>query len=82
MSNPISLEAFADWCSKQPAEWEYDYWDVGRCACAQYAKEASLIFRPEFGSEWDEADGLAGDLPHTFGALTKRLRAHIAAEVA
>lgn len=38
MKNPISLDAFADWCAKQPADKHYDYHAVRDCAFAQYLR--------------------------------------------
>jgi hypothetical protein len=37
MRNPLSIEAFADWCEKKPADEAYSYSNIcGPCAFAQY----------------------------------------------
>ena len=38
MRNPLSIEAFADWCEKKPADETYDAGDTHACALAQYAR--------------------------------------------
>lgn len=44
MKNPISIEAFADWCDKQSADRVYDYKNGHECAFAQYL--VALGFMP------------------------------------
>lgn len=73
MKNMLTLEAFADWCEKQPVGKVYPYTDVKNCACSQYAK--SLGVKVAFGSFWYKAEFIAAKHPRTFGALAGRLRA-------
>ena len=83
MRNPLTLEAFAEWCEKQPAEKEFDYIDPQRCACAQYADHIKfegdwlLSMADKPGDFWGVMDTHALHLfkPRTFGALASRLRA-------
>ena len=78
MNEPqLTIEAFADWCEKQPAEKEYKYTAPRVCACGQYAswlgwKGSWLTSETQF---WAAADDFAIEPPHTFGALAARLRA-------
>jgi hypothetical protein len=84
MRNPLSLEAFADWCEKQPADEEYDVWQPSSCAVALYAQ--SLGFkRATDNGRIETHDGrvlpidgfkfrMIARHPYTFGALAKRLR--------
>lgn len=80
MKPQLSLEAFADWCEKQPADEYYQYSVPSQCACAQYQKSLG-IYRPGWlcyaagNSFWLIADGFARVGPYTFGALAARLRA-------
>ena len=81
MSNPLTLEAFAEWCEKQPARKQYDYWNTEDCACAQYAKSIGDD-RPfhEFvcGSPfWTRANARAFYRPWSFKSLAKRLRGSV-----
>jgi hypothetical protein len=78
MKPQLTLEAFADWCEKQPAEKTYNYADCNRCACGQYAATLGLqgwagvkVYQP--GEFWYEAN-CAAAWEDTFGALAKRLR--------
>ena len=36
MRPQLTIEAFADWCDKQPAEKEYNYGSITDCAFCQY----------------------------------------------
>lgn len=46
MKNPLSLEAFADWCeAKEPTETYY-YMDGSSCACAQYCRHLGIEYFP------------------------------------
>lgn len=85
MRNPLSIEAFADWCEKQPADKEYVYEDSWHCACAQYADSLGIANSEDslpawrlacrrLGSFWWRADDIASKDGHTFGELAKRLR--------
>jgi hypothetical protein len=80
MRHPLSLEAFASWCEKQPADKAYEWEDPFRCACSQYASSLGFLDRwIGSGKEgfWYKADRIAGNhgLGRTFGALASRLRA-------
>jgi hypothetical protein len=72
MKNPLSIEAFADWCEKQPAGRGYDWTDDETCAVAQYAKAHGR--RPDDMPLAWEAVAMNGGMDQTFGALAKRLR--------
>ena len=80
MKPQFTLEAFADWCEKQPAEKRYAYHNSRSCACGQY--NAFLGMRSYawidvyWGDDsfWRRANDLAFVEPHTFGALAARLR--------
>jgi hypothetical protein len=84
MKPQLTIEAFADWCERQPAERAYDYHDYRTCACAQYAATIGLspdewidkaIGCPE--TMWGTANCEANSKPWTFGALAIRLRAQV-----
>lgn len=90
MKPQLTIEAFADWCEKQPPEKEYNYCDEPHCAMSQFVK--SIGFDTEavvdclFGGVYFRlSDGRQIDLPQafsdaaiadpqTFGALASRLR--------
>lgn len=77
MKNPLSLEAFADWCERKPADEEYDWFDCNVCAASQYAKELGISNFADLaipGTFLFRASELAFPEPHTFGALAERLR--------
>lgn len=77
MKNPLSLEAFADWCEKQPKDKTYRYVEPTECACAQYAKFLGIqnwIGAAGAGSFWGRADYEAFYGHRNFGALAARLR--------
>lgn len=81
MKPQLSIEAFADWCEKQPAEREYDYYNWRECACAQYAATLGISAEAWINhaidhatSMWGEANCIASEAPFTFGALSLRLR--------
>lgn len=83
MRNPLTLEAFAEFCESKPADEEYAFTSPSRCACGQYA--SSLGIGPEwiwdhvqFGRFWSDPHVEASRMPRTFGALAARLRAAIA----
>lgn len=83
MKPQLTLEAFANWCAKQPADNRYDYDCVGECALTQYA--ASLGLPTPYGEApdspihtsafWGVANNKACFGVRTFGALAARLRA-------
>lgn len=84
MKPQLTIEAFADWCEKQPAEKSYDYMDTTNCAFCQYLR--SLGIEANVGqTRYYVGDALrpmpdgidrAVDLGvRTFGALAARLRA-------
>ena len=76
MKPQLSLEAFADWCEKQPADRTYTYANKENCACGQYADSLGLsdwsIWNSKFWYEADSVALLTGE--RTFGALASRLR--------
>jgi hypothetical protein len=80
MRNPLTLEAFAEWCEKQPADKEYNFFDNHGCAFGQYLKALGIEHRSVGGTYWRTAAGeerirkalQSGDW--TFGALASRLR--------
>lgn len=80
MRHPISIEAFAEWCERKPADEEYEWVNVRTCAIKQYAKflggnvhenYMAVACMPvgRFDGEY-----MALMRPHTFGALAARLR--------
>lgn len=78
MKNMLTLEAFADWAEKQPAEKEYDYSQSRYCAAAQYLQSIGVV---NFVLQsWDLPAGWAKALnpidggAMTFGSLATRLR--------
>lgn len=77
MRDPLSIEAFADWCDKQPADKAYSFTCVP-CAVEQYADSLGIgrdtIWGHSLGSFWCQSNIIAADYPHTFGALAQRLR--------
>lgn len=92
MRNPLTLEAFADFCeSKNPRE-TYEYMCGNSCACAQYYEQLGLEYSPvEYINDDFEAPFLnqiealahnaALEKPHwrgTFGELARLTRQRIA----
>jgi hypothetical protein len=78
--NLLTIEAFAEWAEKQPADKEYDYLS-NHCACGQYAEAIgvqgdflSILGASKENSFWDIVDTVACRGTRTFGALAKRLR--------
>lgn len=83
MKNQLSLEAFADWCEKKPANEEYFWTDADICACGQYAASLGLQGNWPLKKDtfWFDANMIALlTMPHTFGALARRLCEAIAKE--
>lgn len=87
MKPALTLEAFADWCEKQPKRKEYDGSNPFICALAQFA-QANGYNRASYSGVWDHdgvehpvegispyplADCLCA-VPQTFGSLSRRLR--------
>lgn len=79
MKNPLSIEAFADWCEKQPADRGYNYAAPSNCAAAQYLKSVGVLrYRLrsyELPDGWNACLNPFDGGECTFGALAKRLRA-------
>jgi hypothetical protein len=85
MKPQLTLEAFADWCEKQPARRKYDWASEQNCAVAQYAAFLGMTehFSSRFMIEghegfWVQAEQIAlrddyVDID-TFGRLATRLR--------
>lgn len=74
-----NLNDFLLFCESQPPEKTYDYESITRCACAQYNVTICGSWYDEKSSHdenefWCEANFVAGQGRHTFGALTERLR--------
>lgn len=69
MRNPLTKEAFAEWCEKQREGAEYDFYDCDNCACVQYFRDIGTGYR---GTQ--EMMNLAHERPWTFSALATRLR--------
>jgi hypothetical protein len=57
MRNPLTLEAFAEWCEKQPADAEYNYEDPNRCAYCQYLRATGFDVRSVGPTYWTEGVG-------------------------
>ena len=86
MRNPITIEAFAEWCERQPPHAGYYYGDVKGCAFCQYLKSIGISSPIVGGAGWTPSCGspsrsfpthLARALavtPYTYGALASRLR--------
>lgn len=87
MKNILTLESFADWVEKQPAEKEYDFCDCCGCACHQYLSAIGLPVKYVSPNWWSDVFGAEHPLPfgfnaaangygepRTFGALALRLR--------
>ena len=95
MKPALTLEAFADWCEKQPKRKEYDGSDPWECALAQYARANGYSRSTANGEVKDDQDKqyrVAGvmrsvlvkcicDTPSTFGALATRLRTALSESV-
>lgn len=84
MRNPLTLEAFADWAEKMPADEQYEWCDDSDCACGQYADAAkvsgSYRAHPHPSPDnafWLKAEQAAFEWPRTFGSLAARLRAAV-----
>lgn len=88
MRNPLSIEAFADWCEKQPAYRLYNYSNCRHCAFAQYLEHLGFRGASVDGSSFSLTGKFEDDRPlsavidravyeepNTFGALASRLRA-------
>lgn len=89
MKNILTLEAFAEWVEKQPAEKTFDYFDPKNCAFCQYLKGLGFKRAQVGGHDYSLTGRFEDDrlLPegiapsvlcgstNTFGALAARLRA-------
>ncbi len=76
MKPQLTIEAFADWCEKQPADGVYDYTHSSSCAVAQFLQSAGVqnydLFPWEIPERFQEP---VREYPWAFGALSARLRA-------
>lgn len=76
MRNPLTIEAFAEWAEKKPANEDYDFTLAWNCAVAQFLKANAVVnyelLSTEIPKAWLEPVKAS---PQTFGALAKRLRA-------
>lgn len=72
MSDPLSLEAFREWCHTKSPGQSYNWESPMTCAVAQYA---DTLPRDAFKSSpfWTSATLVAMQKPRTFGALWARL---------
>ena len=73
-----SLAGFISWLETRDPDEKYAYFDMEHCACAQYAKAISAEWRSGIVYEnpvWMTLDLAAAMEPHTFGALSARIRA-------
>jgi len=74
MRNPLTKEAFAEFCESKPADKTYDIIDANSCAVAQFLKANGVQNFSLYSWEVPEAYRTAFDRPWTFGALATRLR--------
>ena len=72
MKPALTLEAFADWCEKQPADEVYDYSNPWGCAVSRYMHHIGLDWLKT--DWWTAGERHASFSPTTFGALATRLR--------
>ena len=76
MKPQLTIEAFADWCEKQPADKRYNYENSSECAVAQYLTHLGAVKVKLWSHEVEAAFGnVVDESPWTFGALAARLRA-------
>lgn len=85
MRNALTIKAFTDWVEQQPADMEYIWTSCWFCAVGRYAQTIGIDFEEIYTEKviygtgfWREADELAQEKPHTFGALANRLREKMA----
>lgn len=85
MRNPLSIEAIADWASKQEPDRLYDYTDPHKCALCKYFDSIGLAYRQVGPWSWHSKNKNEHRLepkliealnaaPLTYGALAERLR--------
>lgn len=91
--NVLTLEAFAEWCEKQP-DCRYTYGDSNICAIGQYCKEIGVEYIPRSVDDeivhtvqtgelrrngfWLDAEVLANVAnPRTFHGLAATIRKYI-----
>ena len=77
MKPQLSIEAFAEFCERKPADEQYNYWSMTECACAQYARHLGGQLQGKRKAFWFKINVIATPEPHTFGALAARLRASL-----
>ena len=63
-------EQFYDFVSKKPKDETYNYYDVETCACSQFAASIGVDYKRVY---FHVPERIAARIPHTFGALTKRM---------
>lgn len=84
MKPQLTIEAFADWCEKQPADEAYDFY-AKDCAWGQFLTSLGVEYACVGFNTWTGSDGQrrcfpsgiafpVEEEPHTFGALASRLR--------
>jgi hypothetical protein len=78
-ADPFTLDSLIAWLEKQPAETEYNFWNLSECLLCQYLRDVGLPH-----SCYDAASALGGDdvggqiafhKPWTFGGALERARA-------
>lgn len=87
MKNMLTVEAFAEWCEKQPADGEYDYAEPQDCPIAQFLRANGFPEARVNSVDWRESDRTYDyhnlprgfddaviESPRTFGSLAQRLR--------
>lgn len=79
MSSMPSMESFLEFAQKKPAEEVYFYAIPQICACGQYAKSIDARYDPMQAIRMVDysfypLEVSAAQFPHTWGALTERIR--------
>lgn len=81
------MEQFLQFAEKKPQMKRYEYADPKVCACGQFAKSLGIyedyeekVTAIQQGSRFYQLEKLAAQAPFTWGALTERIRSHIALE--
>lgn len=85
-TNPLTIEAVAEWCESKPADERYFYIDPEACALAQFLRDNGYPEARVNGWGWRESRKTTdySDIPdelvnaaveeRTFGGLAARLR--------
>lgn len=78
MSIHPKVEEFIAFCNAQKPDREYLYSCTRQCALGEFNRYNSVDWEHEFA----HCDHMAGFTPHTFGALTARLKRWYTPEMA